>query len=552
MKKYTLKLLLISAAAALVLGGGVLAACGENADHTVHTFGEWETVTAVSCTEPGVKRHTCTYPGCGYSETEDIPALDHDWGPYKVTVAATCQHGGKRTKTCRREGCGEIYEDETARIEHDWVPVKISTEATCLEGGEEDQSCSMCHETRTVETKPLGHNWGAVEIETAASCTAPGTQKKICTRCGETEEEEIPQLAHMWMNTGVSKAATCEAPGEQEQTCQRMGCGAKQTVEIPALGHSWQGYYTVDRPATFEEEGSKSYHCNRCDQHNGETVIPRLDANTPIEYEFRTLRNNGELINDPSVVLIVKDKEGKEVARSTGALNNGVFVKDLLPKEYTVSVENLPKGYSAAEEYSVTPFEPYCNVYFTASPISGTQTGLYRKGSVMYDFTVPEECTTVPVGSLKEILETKKAVLLNFWYEGCVHCENEFPGLERAYTMYRDSVEVLGVNCPQAGQSGTLSEIRTYGKNQGLTFPLVQNSAVKLAAPFSVYSWPVSVLIDAEGVVCEILVGETSQEAFIALFEKYTSDDYLSASRQQSGTAVTATQYALPAKREDD
>lgn len=551
MKKHCLRTILLSLAA-LALLSAPLAGCFEE-EHTAHTFGAWEEVTAASCTENGVKKHVCTYPGCGYSETEDIPATGHVWGASKVTEPATCQHGGKRTKTCTR--CQTTQTEDTDKIEHDWIPQKVITAASCNEGGKEEQMCSMCKETRTAETPALGHAWGDPEILQAATCEQDGEQSKRCTRCQTQVTEVIPKYNHLWKNTATLAAATCETPGRQEQTCQRPTCGAKQTVEIKPLGHSWQGYYTVDKQATFTEAGSKSYHCNRCDKHNGETEIPRLDANTPITYEFRTLRNNGQLLIDPSVVLIVTDKEtGKEVARSTrDTLAGGVFITDLLPKEYTVTMQNLPAGYTAAAQYTVTPFDPYCNLYLTASPRTGQRTGRYSKGSVMYDFTVPAESTTVGVGSLKQILSTKRMVLLNFWYVGCTYCEQEFPGLEQAYVKYGSDIEVLAVNNPQTGQTGSMAEIRGYGTEMGLTFPLVQNSALDLASPFGVASYPTSVVIDAEGVVCEILEGYTSQAEFEAIFAKYGAEDYLKPSAPEAENAASpAKQYALPAKRSYD
>ncbi len=551
MKKNICRIFLTLAAASAMLASFGLSACNGKSAHTAHAYGEWEETVAAECEKEGTRTRTCTYPGCGHTETEPIAPLGHDWGIAKVTVPATCQHGGKRTKTCSR--CQKSVEEDTDPIDHDWIPISVEKKATCEEGGKETQRCSMCETTRTAETAALGHDWGDPEIREPATCKADGKEIKTCKRdgCGETVEETIPKLNHQWKNTATLEEATCTEAGLREQTCQRPGCGETQTVEIPALGHSWQGYYTVDQPASFEAAGSKSYHCNRCDQHTGETEIPMLEEGKPIEYEFRTLRNTGKLILSPDTVITVYDGDERVAESTRGTMVNGVFKVDLEPKTYTVKVTGLPVGYTANETYTVKPGNPFCNVYLTASlregPLpAGTR---YALDSVMYDFTVPDANSTVEgVGSLSEILAEKKMVLLNFWFVGCVYCEDEFPYLERAYEKYRDSVEVLAIDL-----GDSMAAIRQYGTEKGLKFPLVQNEGVGLINPFGITNYPVSVVIDAEGVVAEIMVGGgATAETFEKLFEKYTSDTYLPAQKPAEAQAVSQPLPAvLPGKREN-
>ena len=42
-----------------------------------HSYGEWTTVTAATCTTAGQKKRTCTE--CGHVETQEIPATGHHW-----------------------------------------------------------------------------------------------------------------------------------------------------------------------------------------------------------------------------------------------------------------------------------------------------------------------------------------------------------------------------------------------------------------------------------------------------------------------------------------
>ena len=72
----------------------------------------------------------------------------------------------------------------------------------------------------------------------------------------------------------VDKAATCTEDGSKSIHCN--GCDeVKDVTKIPA-GHTWADGYTVDTPATCTTDGSKSKHCtvDGCDGKDDVTVIP--------------------------------------------------------------------------------------------------------------------------------------------------------------------------------------------------------------------------------------------------------------------------------------
>lgn len=57
--------------------------------------------------------------------------------------------------------------------------------------------------------------------------------------------------------------AKCTTTGLQEHVC--TVCGNKEISDIPALGHDYEDFWTVDTAATESEAGSMSRHCKRCD-----------------------------------------------------------------------------------------------------------------------------------------------------------------------------------------------------------------------------------------------------------------------------------------------
>ena len=68
-------------------------------NHT-HTWGDWKTEKAATCTETGSEKRACT--GCGESETRTTNALGHNWDNGVVTKEATSTEEGVKTYRCQR------------------------------------------------------------------------------------------------------------------------------------------------------------------------------------------------------------------------------------------------------------------------------------------------------------------------------------------------------------------------------------------------------------------------------------------------------------------
>ena len=109
-----------------------------------HVFGEWITIKEPTCTETGSQKHACAI--CGYTETEEIPALGHDY--QAVVTEPTCTDAGFTTYTCSR--CGDSYTgDETAALGHDWDEGVVTLEPTTEAEGVRTYTCLRCGETKT-------------------------------------------------------------------------------------------------------------------------------------------------------------------------------------------------------------------------------------------------------------------------------------------------------------------------------------------------------------------------------------------------------------------
>ena len=142
--------------------------CGEKADLSAHTYGEWVTITEATCTATGSKKHTCT--ACGYSETATIPATGHSYGDWKSNATS-------HWKECN---CGEKA-DLSAHTYGAWETV---TAATCTKGGERKHTCTACGYSETENISATGHNY--VSVVTPPTDFEEGYTTHTCSRCGDS------------------------------------------------------------------------------------------------------------------------------------------------------------------------------------------------------------------------------------------------------------------------------------------------------------------------------------------------------------------------------
>ena len=106
-----------------------------------------------------------------------------------------------------------------------------------------------------------------------AIANAAQTKVNIAETNLEKAQKALNALGHAWKEP-VVKEPTCTEGGLKVYTCEN--CGDTKQETLPALGHDYSKEWTIDKEATYYEDGSKSHHCSRCDDITDVTVIPRL------------------------------------------------------------------------------------------------------------------------------------------------------------------------------------------------------------------------------------------------------------------------------------
>ena len=186
--------------------------CGEKSEESPHNFGEWELIYYDVNTKYDVCERQCLT--CGYEQIDRYREHQHYYTDDWSSGSTT------HWKVCYY--CKEVNQDTVANHTFgDWT-----------------------------ETKP-------------ATTTEEGLKERTCSVCEYTQEETIPVHTH-----DVHDKAWKYDDTNHWQECS---CGEKLNVANHAYGE-----WSVTKPATETEEGSKARDCTVCDHVQTET-IPMLE-----------------------------------------------------------------------------------------------------------------------------------------------------------------------------------------------------------------------------------------------------------------------------------
>ena len=236
-----------------------------------------------------------------------------------------------------------------------------------------------------------------------------------------------------------------------------------------------------------------------------------------------TVKSAGGMKMENVTVYIYRDEALSDMVDFGETDKSGRATFDM-PKggKYYIVLDGLAKGYSCEKSYTFNGNAAEITVkssLITEQTLSSVSS--LKVGDVMYDFEV-----MLPSGEkykLSEDLKEKDMVLINFFYTTCGPCVNEFPFMEEAYQMYKDSVGIIAIDSFPADTS---ESVGAFQQSMGLSFPMADCPETWFGI-FGTQGYPTSIIVDRYGVICLVEVGGmTSIRPFTSIFDYFTGADY--------------------------
>lgn len=245
------------------------------------------------------------------------------------------------------------------------------------------------------------------------------------------------------------------------------------------------------------------------------------DNKTPDAVYSVTVETEAGMPLEDVIVEIYKDAKMQNLQWAAKTDGEGKITFNAEPsKIYYAVLKDVPNGYNVASNYEINGVNTKISLEIVLGDVTDMTGVTYKLGSVVHDFTVT--ATDGKDYKLSELLKTKKAVVLNFWYLNCQPCKIEFPYLQQAYIDYQDEIALIAIN-PYDGTNDTVS---AYAVENNLTFPMASTDSA-WADIMQLTAYPTTVVIDRYGTICFIHKGMvTSKEEFTKVFEYFTADNY--------------------------
>ncbi|MEW6542233.1 MAG: redoxin domain-containing protein [Nitrospirota bacterium] len=106
-----------------------------------------------------------------------------------------------------------------------------------------------------------------------------------------------------------------------------------------------------------------------------------------------------------------------------------------------------------------------------------------------------------------------KVLLVEFWTFGCYNCRNVEPYVQAWHRKYADQgLVVIGVHSPEFKYERDVERVRQYLKDKGIRYPVPIDNDFATWNRYGNRYWPAMYLIDKQGIVRTVRIGEGGYE----------------------------------------
>ncbi|MDG0813630.1 TlpA family protein disulfide reductase [Cohnella rhizosphaerae] len=110
-----------------------------------------------------------------------------------------------------------------------------------------------------------------------------------------------------------------------------------------------------------------------------------------------------------------------------------------------------------------------------------------------------------------------KVLIINFWASWCGPCDIEAPDLVKLYEEYKGKIELYGVN---ATKYDTVRGAKDFVKEKAIPFPVLMDKEGKAGDDYKVFSYPISFIVDRDGIVRQRIEGAKSLKEWRAMIDE--------------------------------
>ena len=102
-----------------------------------------------------------------------------------------------------------------------------------------------------------------------------------------------------------------------------------------------------------------------------------------------------------------------------------------------------------------------------------------------------------------------RVVLIEFWTFGCYNCRNTLPYIKAWHDRYHDKgLTVIGVHSPEFDEERKIENLRREVASLGIRYAVVTDNDYQTWSAYHVKAWPTSFLLDKQGRIRWMHVGE--------------------------------------------
>jgi thiol-disulfide isomerase/thioredoxin len=118
-----------------------------------------------------------------------------------------------------------------------------------------------------------------------------------------------------------------------------------------------------------------------------------------------------------------------------------------------------------------------------------------------------------------------RVVLIEFWTFGCINCRNTLPFVKSWHDRYREKgLTVIGVHSPEFDEERDVDNLRRQVVSLGIRYPIVSDNDYQTWNAYKVEGWPTIFLLDKQGRIRWMRVGEGNYDEAERLIQKLLTE----------------------------